>query len=110
MKNYIQEGDTLTLAAPYNLLGGQGALVGSIFGVASGDTVIGNNADLVTEGVFNLAKVSAQAVALGAKVYWDDAAKLVTTVAAGNTLIGVCVVAAANPSATVAVRLNGAFQ
>ena len=110
MKNFIQEGDTLSLAAPYNLIGGQGALIGSIFGVAFGDAPIGNSVDLATEGVFNLAKVSTQAISLGAKIYWDDATKLVTTVSASNPLIGACVVAAANPSSTVAVRLNGSFQ
>lgn len=109
MKNFIQSGETLTLPAPYNLLSGDGAKVGNIFGVSNGDAPIGNNADLDTEGVFTLPKVSAQAITLGAKVYWDDTARLVTTVTASNTLIGVSTEAAANPSATVAVRLNGSF-
>lgn len=109
MKNFIQLGETLSLPAPYNLVGGQGALIGSIFGIAASDTPIGNSADLVTEGVFSLGKVPAQAQALGAKLYWDDAAKLVTSVSSGNTLIGVAVEAAANPSAFSTVRLNGSF-
>lgn len=109
MKNFIQAGETLTLPAPYNLKAGDGALVGSIFGVSASDAAIGNNADLVTEGVFTLPKVSAQAHALGVKLYFDDATKLVTTVSSGNTLIGVAVEAAANPSGFATVRLNSSF-
>lgn len=37
MKNFVMEGKTLTLTAPYALTSGQGLLVGSLFGVASGD-------------------------------------------------------------------------
>ncbi len=37
MKNYVQKGETLTLAAPYAVSSGAGALVGAIFGVAAAD-------------------------------------------------------------------------
>lgn len=109
MRNFIQAGETLTLPAPYNLKGGEGALIGAIFGVAASDAPIGNNADLVTEGVFTLPKVSAQAHALGVKLYWDDSAKLVTSVSSANVLIGVAVEVAANPSGFATVRLNASF-
>jgi predicted RecA/RadA family phage recombinase len=109
MKNYIQPGTNLTLVTPENVLSGAGLLIGSIFGVAASDAVLGNNVDLVTEGVFELPKVSAQAMTLGAKVYWDSAAKLVTTVSAGNTSIGTAVAVAVNPSSVTIVRLNGSF-
>ena len=39
-----------------------------------------------------------------------DAAKLATTTATGNTLIGVALADAANPSGTGRVRLNGSFS
>lgn len=109
MKNYIQPGTNLTLVSPETVIAGAGLLIGSIFGVAASDAVLGNNVDLVTEGVFELPKVSAQAMTLGAKVYWDSAAKLATTVSAGNTLIGVAVAVAVNPSSVATVRLNGSF-
>ena len=35
MRNYIQPGHAITLAAPYDVVSGAGLLVGSIFGVAS---------------------------------------------------------------------------
>lgn len=105
MKNYVQKGENLTLPAPYALSSGAGALVGSIFGVAAGDADNGADVDLVTEGVFEMPKVSALAISIGDKLYWDDTAKLVNKTASGNTLIGVAVTAAANPSGYVNVKL-----
>ena len=109
MKNYVQRGDTLTLPAPRDLVPGDGALVGAIFGVSNGAVLTGTDADLDTEGVFNLPKVAALPIAIGDVVYWDNGTHLVTKTAGGNTRIGVAVTVAGNPSATVNVRLNGAF-
>ena len=109
MKNYIQPGNTVTLTAPYARNSGEGALVGATFGVAAGDVANGVDGEFALVGVFSLAKVSAQAWTQGAKVYWDNTAKNVTTTATSNTLIGVAVAAAANPSDTGLVRLNGSF-
>jgi len=109
MKNAISNGVNLTLPAPANVASGAGVLVGSIFGVAAIAALSGEDVDIVTRGVFSLPKVSALAIAIGDKVYWDDTAKLVNKTSSGNTLIGVAVSAAANPSASVDVRLNGSF-
>jgi predicted RecA/RadA family phage recombinase len=109
MKNFVQRGENLTLPAPYAVSSGDGALVGSIFGVAAGDAENGADVDLVTEGVFEMPKVAALAISIGEKIYWDNATKLVNKTSSGNTLIGVAVSAAANPSGTVNVRLNGTF-
>lgn len=109
MRNYIQPGKTLTLPAPAAVASGEVVVIGSIFGVASGDAASGADVDLAVEGVFELPKVSALAIAIGDKVYWQTAEKLVSKTTSGNTYIGVAVSAAANPSGTVRVRLNGAF-
>lgn len=107
--NYIQDGDTLTLAAPYAVSSGGGALIGAIFGVALETLANGATGDFQTEGVFQLPKTSAQAWTVGAKIYWDDTNKVTTTTSTSNTLIGVAVAVAANPSSTGLVRLNGSF-
>lgn len=104
--NYVQKGDILTIPAPANVLSGAGVVVGSIFGIAQGDALSGAPMDLATTGVFTLAKVSALAIAVGDVVYFDNATKLVNKTASGNTRIGLAVTAAANPSATVQVRLG----
>lgn len=108
-KNFISEGCVLNLPAPYAVSSGSGALIGSIFGVATVDLANGVSGSFALEGVWALKKTSAQAWTVGAKVYWDNTAKEVTTTATSNTLIGVAVEAAANPSSTGKVRLNDCF-
>lgn len=108
-KNFLNPGKNLTVPAPTNVMSGAGVIVGSIFGVAAGGALSGEDLDLFVEGVFELPKVSALAIAVGDRVYWDATAKLVNKTASGNTLIGVAVAAAANPSGTASVRLNGSF-
>jgi predicted RecA/RadA family phage recombinase len=110
MKNFVQKGDTVTVAAPYDLAAGQGALVGALFGVAQNAALTGTDCELIRKGIFALKKTSAQAWATGAKLYWDNAAREVTTVANANTLIGVATAAAANPSAAGDVLLDGAVR
>lgn len=107
MKNFIQAGENISLAAPADVLSGGGVLVGSLFGVATADALSGEIVTIVRRGVFELPKISAQAWTLGAKVYWNDATKECTTVAGGNILVGFAVQAAADPSDTGVVLLDG---
>ncbi|HLS19400.1 MAG TPA: capsid cement protein [Paracoccaceae bacterium] len=108
-KNYIQPGDNMTVSAPYAVSSGDGALVGSLFGVAVSDADNGAPVVLSTTGVWRLAKTKAQAWAVGALVYWDNSTKVATTTGTDNKLIGVAAADAANPSDAGLVRLNGAF-
>lgn len=101
MKNFIQKGCALTLAAPYDVLSGAGAQVGALFGIAAFDALSGADVVLHREGVFDLGKVSAQSWAVGDTIYWDNSAKLATNVkGTANLRIGKAVAVAANPSAT----------
>jgi predicted RecA/RadA family phage recombinase len=105
--NYIQDGATVTVAAPYDRLSGQGALIGSaLFGVALSDVLSGATGDFMTEGVFSLAKTSAQAWVLGDRIYWDNSNKRCDTDPTKGPLIGVATAAAANPSSTGYVKLS----
>ena len=107
MKNFVMDGRVVTVPAPTGgVSAGAGVKVGDLFGVAQMIAAEAAPVAIVTEGVFDLPKVSAQAWAVGAKVYWDDTAKTTTTTASGNKLIGAAVAAAANPSATGRVLLN----
>lgn len=110
MKNYVQKGDVMPLPAPYAVAAGAGFLVGSAFAVATSAAGNGEAVEGATTGVYDLAKVSAQAWTVGAKIYWDNSAKLCTTTSSGNTLIGWAAAAAADPSATGRVRLNGSVS
>lgn len=111
MNNVIQDqAEVVTLVAPYAVASGAGALVGSIFAVATSAVANGASGEFKREGVIDLAKVSAQAWTLGVKIYWDNTAKLCTTVDTSNTLIGAAAAVAANPSATGWVLLDGAIR
>lgn len=109
MKTYLQSGDVIAQVAPYAVSAGGGAKVGSIFGIAQSDAASGATVQLATRGVFTVAKTSALAITAGAKLYWDDTNKVLTTTASTNLLVGVALEAAANPSATVVALLTGAF-
>lgn len=110
MNNYVQKGDTLSLPAPYAVAGGDGLLVGAIFAVATATASSGATVEGVTEGVFTLKKTNAQAWAIGAKIYWDDVNKRCDTTSTVGPLIGAATAAAANPSSTGNVWLNGIIQ
>ena len=109
MKNYVQPGESITLTAAAAATSGDGVLVGSLFGIASGDAAIGETLVLTTKGVFTMPKVSTDVMAVGDVVYWDDSAGLVTTDddTGNNPRVGLAVTAAGNPSGTVNVRLDG---
>ncbi len=110
MQNYVQRGNHLTVpAAPYALTAGQGALVGSIFGVASNPAASGAEVVLTVVGIFTLPKTSALSISFGDALYWDNTARELNKTSSGNTRVGVAVADAANPSATVLVRLNGSY-
>jgi len=105
---YVQPGETLDLPAPYDRKGGEGALIGNLFGVATVNVAASSTIAFAVEGVFRLDKTASQTFAVGANVYWDNTAKSVTAVTTGNTRIGVAAVAAASNDAQAVVRLNGA--
>lgn len=107
MKNFLQTGVILALIAPYALLGGQGFQVGTLFAVASSDAAAGAEVEGNTTGVYRLTAATADVVTVGAKVYWDNVAKNVTTVATANLLIGCAVAAKAAGIVLLDVRLNG---
>jgi predicted RecA/RadA family phage recombinase len=109
MKNYVQEGSVVTLTAPYNVASGAGAKIGSIIAIACSTIASGVTGEFKTDGVFTVNKTSAQAWTEGLKIYWDDTAKEFTSTSSSNTLCGVAVAAAANPTATGVLRLNGSF-
>lgn len=107
MNNMLQDGDRMTVAAPYALTSGQGALVGAMFGVALHTAANGAPVELKMSGVVRLPAVGANTFAQGALVYWDNAARNCTSTASGNRIIGNAAVAKGSGPTTVDVRLDG---
>ena len=107
MRSYVQDGENLTIPAPSGgVESGDGVLVGSLFGVATGDADAEDPVVIRTAGVVTLSKVSAQAWTLGAPIYWDGDDATTDDDAGGNTRIGVAAEAADSPSDTGKVLLG----
>ena len=110
MRNYIKSGDVLPLTAPSGgVVSGDAYLFGTMLVIATTSAAVGEQFEGRTVGVYDVPKVSAQAWTVGARIYWDNTAFNFTTTVGSNTLVGVAVAPAANPSATGRVRLNGSF-
>lgn len=105
MKNYIAPGDTVAVTAPATVLSGAGVLVGSLFGIASGDAASGAEVLINTTGVYDMAKTAAQAWTSGQLIYWSGTAA--TNVVGTNKLIGVALRAELAAATVGRVRLHG---
>ena len=117
MTNFVQDGRTITVLAPYTIKSGAGAKVGNKFGVADFDATSGAQLEMTVQGVVDLAK-DTSTFSDGDAVYWDDTAKKATSTSASNlnigsacltTTSGTAALGGSSGDATVRVRLNGAF-
>lgn len=110
MKNLRSSGATMTVVALVAAASGSPVLVGELVGIAGHAAAIGDELVVHFVGEYEVNKVSAQAWTLGALLYWDAGAGLVTTAAAAgaNKQIGHVAAVAANPSASGVVRLAAA--
>jgi predicted RecA/RadA family phage recombinase len=110
MKNFVQDGDVITVPAPRALTSGQGVLVGSLFGVATCDAANGANVDIMPEGVFDIAAATADTGAPGTHMYWDDTNHRLTTTATNNVLVGCLTAAKGGSDTTARVYLDGCVR
>lgn len=104
---FKQEGHCLTLTPGAAVDSGVGYLFGtSLFGVAINDTANGVPGEFITEGVVTIGKTSALAISVGDRLFWDATNKVVNKTLTAQQCVGIAVEAAANPSATVAMKLG----
>lgn len=106
-KNFIQDGNVLTVAAPAAVNSGKLIQVGAIVGVCLHDAASGAPVRIKTDGVWELPKTSAQAWAVGDSIYLLSGGNCANASASGAVLVGVATEIAANPSPAGRVRLNG---
>ena len=108
MRNFIQPDDSLALAIPYagGVTSGQGVLVGAIFGVAAVDAAQNVFAECQTKGVFDITKEPALAITAGARLFWDNTNRRLTTTLTGNFQVGVATQAALAADTTVRAMLR----
>lgn len=108
MNNYIQDGETITLTAPAGgVISGTAYKIGQILAVAVSTIAATLPFEGKVTGVFTLPKTSGTAWSEGDLLYWDDTAKEVCTVVAGNFLVGVATEDVASGGTSGPVRLNG---
>jgi predicted RecA/RadA family phage recombinase len=108
MNNYVQPGRVIDAAMPYDRTSGDGVLVGTaLFGVCVDTKTSGQTGPIATEGVYDITKATNQALAIGARAYWDNTNKRITTTSSGNLEVGVCVgTAAGTTDATARIMLG----
>ena len=108
MKNYVQRGERLRLYPTGSVTAGQIVVVGGIVGVAFSDYDIATGDGVICDlyGVYDLPKITG-AWTQGVPVYWDADNKQATTVADGNTYIGLAADVAVSDAEFGSVLVNG---
>ncbi len=107
MRNFVREGDSVSVTAPYAVTSGQGVLVGAaLFGIAITDAANGATLEIACEGVFLVTKEPALAIAVGARLFWDNTNRRLTTTLTSNICVGVATAAALAADTVVAIRLQ----
>lgn len=101
---YWQKGETLDYTATKAVKNGDIVSLNTRIGVAGNDIAAGETGAVHVEGVFEMPK-AADEIALGAAVYWDEAAQEITTVE--NIPAGYAVAAADASATVVLVKLLG---
>lgn len=115
-QNYLQKGAAMSWKndTGAEVLSGQAVLVGTVFGVASGNIPAGERGTIFVEEVWALPKITG-AIAQGAALYWDaDGDPLggvagsgaLTTVSADGVAAGFAWAAAEATDTTVEIKLN----
>lgn len=109
MKNYVQPGDSISVAFPYARNSGEGVKVGNaVFGVAVDTVASGATGVICTAGVYSgIAKATGAGEnwTVGNRVFWDDTNKRITTTSTGNLSVGVALNAAATGDATGTIKI-----
>ena len=105
MKNYRYSGSTINAVLTGTVASGAAFVLGAIVVVAQTSGVNGDTITAKTDGVYELPK-AVGAISQGAKLYWDDTAKNVTTTVGSNLVIGYAFISALSGDATVEVMLD----
>lgn len=103
---YVMSGDVIDYVAGSAITSGQVLLIGTRIGVALAAIASGATGAVRMLGIFTIAKLSTDVVAVGALLYWDNTNSRLTTTASGNTLAGYATAAAGNGVTTVEISIN----
>ena len=113
--NKIQRGKRIEIQAGADIKSGDLVLVEDLAVVALVDIAMGGIGNCAVDEVWELSAKAGEAIAQGAKLYWDAdgdpqggtaGTGCITATATGNQYIGIAWADAAADSATVRVKLN----
>jgi predicted RecA/RadA family phage recombinase len=110
MKTFQAKGDIVTLTADRALAQGDGLLVGAIFAAACDAAANGAQVECIRFGVVTMTTLSTDTGAIGAKMYWDNTNKRLTTTVGSNTLVGALMAAKTAGQTTSTVVLDGTIR
>ena len=106
---FKQRGDAINHVPTSDVSAGDVVVQEDLIGIAKLDIKANTLGVLVLTGVFAIPKAtgSGEAIAAGAKVYWDETNLLATTddASGANKFLGKSILAASDDEATVQVRL-----
>ena len=104
-KNFVQEGECITITASAQVASGDFVVQGNLGGVAVHDAESGDDLTICLEGVYELPKATGTAWTQGDLVYWDGSK--FTKTASGNTKFGAAAADAVSGASVGLVRLDG---
>ena len=106
MKNFIQDGKTLTAIAPVGgFKSGDAYKLNGLFGVANTTVAETDPGELTVEGVFEFPAISAQTVTAFQKAYWNDTTKEISNDPTGNSTVGYFTEDKASGQSVVCIKL-----
>ena len=79
MKNYVARGVNIKATLDTAVASGEGVVIGDLFAVAMNDYAANTEGVYLVSGIVSLPKKTGDSFTAGAKVYWDAAAKQITT-------------------------------
>ena len=107
---FIHDGNGIDYTPGSDLSAGSVVVQGDLIGITKRDIATGGLGTLELNGVFDVPKTAGvgEAIAAGAKVYWDEAESVAKTdaEAGANKYLGKTVLAAGDDDVTVRVRLE----
>lgn len=106
LAQYIHEGTVVDFTPTTDVAAGSVVVQGDLVGITKRDIRANVLGGIAVEGVFDVAKASADVITAGAKLYWNATDERAVTTATGNKLLGKAVQAAGAGTTTVRVLLT----
>lgn len=103
---YKKQGDMLDYTPGTAVAAGEVIVQGALVGIAGRDIAAGELDALALTGIFDVFKLSTDAVTVGQVLYWDAGNNRATTTASTHKRLGLATAASASGQTQVLCKLN----